>query len=188
MQIREIAEIFEVLFLLAVLAFGWVGLARPFLLRIVRSAIYRLRDDLRLWYMRLSKVDRDRQAFSFAFMERSFNCIAQEASGISFWRLLYVKSFGERQSFAMKQFRRENDRFLAERDKFVTYLDRQHWLLFVVLVFVNTPLECVLLFVWRLMRIAFQLAKGRSPLDELDRERKIIQGASHQQHPFRAFA
>ena len=187
MSLDDQFEIFVWLFVLIFVSAVWVGIIRPFALRVIQASLYRLRDDLRRWYIELSSKDKASQRFSYFFMERAINSIAVEPGDVSIWAVQYFKHLKpSSESPFGSAFADEIRRFERERQGRVEYIDNQHVLIFICLLFVNSPLEFVFLTIYRLLAMVVILARGKSPLAGVTNESQLIRGASHQQAPFAA--
>lgn len=186
MSLDDQFEMFAWSFGLLFLGLVWVGVIRPFALRVIQASLYRLRDDLRRWFVDLSPKEQERQRFSFLFMERAINSVAVHPGDVNLWAVQYLKRLRIEGKPFTDAFRAEIAKFEHQRADRIKYIDQQHVLIFVCLLFINSPIEFLVVTVYRLFSSIFALAGGHSPLTSMTAEKRVIHGASHQQEPFAA--
>ena len=186
MSFDEAYESFLLLAGLLLVAFLWIGVVRPFALRVVRASLYRLRDDLRRWYAELSDSHKAEQRFAFLFMERSINSVADAPDEITVWRMKLIQELQLRGEGFSSDFEKEIRIFLEQRKTRIKYIDDQHTLIFVCLLFINSPLVFVFDLVAYLVASIASLVRGTSPLGRVFAVNKLVRGVSHQQSPLRA--
>jgi hypothetical protein len=174
-------DVFLALALLLWIAFIWMGILRPFALRLAKISLYRLRDDLRNWYIDLPMAQKEKQRFSFLFMERAINSIADSPEDITVWT---IKLLQELRIFGRgfpEEFDKEINRFTDEHDAAIESIDEQHTLIFYCLLFVNSPLSFSFYFVATICNSLLAPTRSGRPLEKFSQDAKTIREASHQQ-------
>lgn len=181
MVTTEFIEIFEgLLAMLGILMF-WNFAMRPVLLDIVRSAEYRLRDDLRRWYMKLPENEKQKYRFSYQFLERAINCVAASVGDVSLWAVFAFADSRAARSEEISAFETQIEKYAAERSVEIEALDSQHDLLFVLLLMINSPGACLLLFFKAIFQVIHRAAKAENYASPVEAQVVVFRGASHQQ-------
>jgi hypothetical protein len=176
-------EIFLFLAFALFVAFLWNGVIRPFALSVVKASLYRLRDDLRHWYADLPRKQRDNQKFSFLFMERAINSVADGAGDITVWRIKYIRELQISGQAFSNEFEAEINMFLKCRDSKIKYIDDQHTIIFLCLLFINSPLIFLIEMVLKICYSLVSLIRGTSPLARVIADAALVRSVSHQQAP-----
>ncbi len=143
MYLTEIADFLELLFLILGMICLWHFAIRPVVLDIIRSALYKSRDDLRSWYMSLSSASQQKQNFSYLFMERAINCVASSVEEITVWRILLMKENYSGDKKGLHVLESQLKRYTQERSVEIKAIDQQHSLLFGLLLLINSPVACI---------------------------------------------
>lgn len=181
MTINDFAELFEVLLVLLGILMFWNFAVRPVLLDIVRSAEYRLRDDLRNWYMKLPRNEKQKYQFSYQFLERAINCVASSVSDVSLWGVFAFSGSQASKSAEMLMLEKQIDRYMTERSIEIEALDSQHGLLFALLLMINSPGACLFLFFKALFQVVHRAAKAENYVSPVKAQVEAFRDASHQQ-------
>jgi hypothetical protein len=181
MSIDDAYEILIVFSLILSVAFIWIGIIRPFSLRIVKYSLFRLRDDLRDWYAALPEDRKISQNFSFLFMERAINSVVDSAGDVTVWRIKYLRELNALGRGFSPEFEEEIKLFLSNLDSNIENIDDQHTLIFICLLFINSPIEFLVdLFSSKFASIN-ALAQGTDPIKASNVN--LIRDISHQQSP-----
>lgn len=184
MYLAETADFLELLFLIIGISCLWHFAIRPVVLDIIRSALYKSRDDLRSWYMSLSSASQEKQNFSYLFMERAINCVASSAEEVTVWRILLMKANYSENKKGLQTLELQLKRYAQERSVEIKAIDQQHSLLFGLLLLTNSPVACMYWVLKSIYQIVKSAARAENFVRPVKEQVNSFRDASHQQVSF----